>query len=179
MGGRDKGLVELDKTPFIQRLLDLVSPFSDDLIISCNRNMEIYARYGVTLVQDANNNFQGPLAGILAGMRQARHSNLLVLPCDTPYLPKELPIRLFKAHQQTPQAVTLVNDGERQQPLHAILPTRLKDDLASYLEQGQRAVMGWYSRHPLNTVDLSNDTGAFININRQSELDALQPKAEN
>lgn len=85
MGGRDKGLLEWQGRPLIAWLHDLTRPLSDDLIISCNRNTEHYARYADQLVADQDQNFQGPLAGIRAGMAAARHEQMLVLPCDAPW----------------------------------------------------------------------------------------------
>ena len=43
MGGQDKGLLEWHGQPLIAHLQHLVRPLTDDLIISCNRNLERYA----------------------------------------------------------------------------------------------------------------------------------------
>ena len=90
MGGRDKGLLDWRGRPLIAWLHDLTRPLSDDLIISCNRNTEHYARYADQLVADHDQDFQGPLAGIRAGMAAARHEHMLVLPCDAPLVDRAL-----------------------------------------------------------------------------------------
>lgn len=178
MDGQDKGLVRYDKHPFIEHMVKVARPWSDDLIISCNRNLDTYAGYARTLVQDQAPDFPGPLAGILAGLEQARHPHLLVLPCDTPLLPPDLPWRLHQAHLRQPRGITLLDDGERRQPLHAIIPTALVGDLKVYLAAGERAVMGWYRRHPLQPVDCSDIADRLLNINRPEELTRLKDQLD-
>ncbi|MBX4377840.1 NTP transferase domain-containing protein, partial [Mycobacterium tuberculosis] len=77
MGGQDKGLVEWQGEPLIAHLQRKVRPLTDDLIISCNRNRERYAAYADQLVSDEEDDFPGPLAGILAGLEVARLPHLL------------------------------------------------------------------------------------------------------
>lgn len=90
MGGQDKGLLDWQGKPLVSYAAALARPYSDDLIISCNRNANIYAGYADRLVQDDSPDFPGPLAGIRAGLATARHTHLLVLPCDAPLLDAEL-----------------------------------------------------------------------------------------
>ncbi|WP_232462708.1 NTP transferase domain-containing protein, partial [Pseudomonas fragi] len=84
MGGQDKGLVTWQGQPLIAYAQRAARPLTDDLIISCNRNHDQYARFADQLVSDGNDDFAGPLAGIRAGLAAARHPHLLVLPCDVP-----------------------------------------------------------------------------------------------
>ncbi len=173
MGGRDKGLVELQRLPFVEHTLKIAAPYSDDIIISCNRNLPLYRRYSDRLVQDPHNDYPGPLAGIQAGLRRARQRALLVLPCDTPLLPADLPRRLYQAFLQHPDAISLVHDGERRQPLHAIIPTALLADLEQFMGGEERGVLRWYQRHPVFEVLFEGQAGLFANINRPEELEAI------
>ncbi|MEH6626780.1 MAG: molybdenum cofactor guanylyltransferase MobA [Motiliproteus sp.] len=173
MGGRDKGLVELNNQPFVEHALKIVSPYSDDVIISCNRNQQFYRNYSEILVTDSSKDYPGPLAGIQAGMQRARHQALLVLPCDTPMIPADLPLKLFQAFEQQPDAISLINDGERLQPLHAIIPTRYLSSLNDFLLTNQRGVIHWYKQHPMTEVDYQGQAEFFTNINRLDELQAI------
>ncbi len=173
MGGRDKGLVELNDNSFIGHALEVARPYSDDIIISCNRNQDRYLQFSETLVSDEQLGFPGPLAGILAGMEVARYQAMLVLPCDTPMIPEDLPRRLYSSFRDNPEGISLANDGERQQPLHAIVPTRLKDSLRAYLAADQHSVFRWYNQHSITDVLYLGQTKAFTNINRLEELQAL------
>ncbi len=173
MGGLDKGLVELNNQPFVEHALKIVRPYSDDMIISCNRNQQLYRNYSDILVSDNSDDYPGPLAGIQAGMQRARHQALLVLPCDTPMIPTDLPLKLFQAFDKQPDAISVVNDGERLQPLHAIIPTRYLDSLNEFLLTNQRGVIHWYKQHPMAEVAYQGQAEFFTNINRLDELQAI------
>lgn len=60
---------------------------SEPIYLNVNRALDAYAPYGLPLCQDAPNTlFQGPLAGVFAGLNQAETTWLWVVPCDVVYL---------------------------------------------------------------------------------------------
>ena len=69
MGGRDKGLVDWQGEPLVAHVQRVVRPLSDDLVISCNRNQQAYRAYADQLVGDAEADYPGPLAGVIAGLK--------------------------------------------------------------------------------------------------------------
>ena len=71
MGGRDKGLLAWKGEPLVAHVQRVVRPLSDDLVISCNRNQAAYRAYADQLVGDADPDFPGPLAGVIAGLTAA------------------------------------------------------------------------------------------------------------
>lgn len=139
MGGRDKGLLEWQGRPLIAHLHALTRPLTDDLIISCNRNAEHYAPYADRLVADAEEDFPGPLAGILAGLAAARHPHLLVLPCDAPRADLALieAIRTLARHQ--PDRAVLIRRGEQWEPLFCLLPKTFLPPLQQVWQAGERS----------------------------------------
>lgn len=139
MGGQDKGLLEWQGRPLIEHLHALARPLTDDLIISCNRNHDRYAPYADHLVADAETGFQGPLAGILAGLAQARHEHMLVLPCDAPLLDTTLLQDLFSAALAQPQRPVMVRQGEQWEPLFCVIPKLLHEPLLAVWNAGERS----------------------------------------
>ena len=139
VGGRDKGLLDWHGRPLIAHLHALARPFSDDLIISCNRNPDRYARYADQLVSDATTDFPGPLAGILAGLAQARHEQVLVLPCDAPSLDAELLHNLLVTATKAAQQPLMIRQGEQWQPLFCVLPKSLREPLLECWNRGERS----------------------------------------
>ena len=139
MGGRDKGLLEWRGRPLISYLRERVRPLSDDLIISCNRNADIYRAYADQLVHDDTPDYPGPLAGIRAGLQAARHPWLLVLPCDAPLFDEELIERLRQAAAAQPQAPHMLHDGDHWEPLFCILPKALAPQLEAAWQRGARS----------------------------------------
>ncbi|MCS3467058.1 molybdopterin-guanine dinucleotide biosynthesis protein A [Pseudomonas sp. JUb42] len=139
MGGRDKGLIDWRGEPLIQHVQRLVRPLTDDLIISCNRNMDHYATYADRLVQDNNDDFNGPFAGIRAGLPLARHGYMLVLPCDVPLIDADLVQGLRETAHAHPGQPVMVRDGEHWQPLLCIIPTRHAAAVEAAWQAGERS----------------------------------------
>jgi len=181
MGGVDKGLQTLAGRTLAQHVIERLRPQVATLLISANRNLDLYRAYGHPVVSDANADAGlerlGPLAGILAGMRAARTSHLLCVPCDVPLIPTALAAALIAAlmdkHSSIAYAVTEAPDGRRQRhPACAVLACSLADDLQVYLVSGGRKVGTWYAHH--NAAEATfPDEHAFYNINSRQDLDSL------
>ncbi|WP_260858782.1 molybdenum cofactor guanylyltransferase MobA [Paraburkholderia sp. BCC1885] len=182
MGGVDKGLQLLHGEPLAVHVLRRLATQTGARLISANRNAEVYAGlgapFGAAVVADTVAGFPGPLAGLLAGLRAARTEFVLSAPCDSPALPADLAARLAEAvnaHNADIATVT-TTDAAGQTSLHpvfALLRTSLADDLAAFLEAGERKVRAWYARH--KTVEVAfPDERAFYNINSLQELADLE-----
>ena len=139
MGGQDKGLVLWHEQPLIAYVQRVARPLTDDLIISCNRNHDRYAVYADQLVSDDNVDFAGPLAGIRAGLAVARHSHLLVLPCDVPRVDGELLKALLRAAALTPDQPVMLRQGEHWEPLFCVIPTALAAMFEAAWHTGERS----------------------------------------
>jgi molybdopterin-guanine dinucleotide biosynthesis protein A len=182
MGGADKGLQTLHGEPLASHVLKRLAPQTGALLISANRHPDVYATlgapFGAKVLADTVPGFPGPLAGLLAGLRAAGTVYVLSAPCDTPGLPAELAARLTQAldSNQADIATVTTTDAEGQVSLHpvfALLRTSLADDLAAFLEAGERKVRAWYARH--KTVEVAfTDERAFYNINSLQELADLE-----
>ena len=182
MGGVDKGLQTLHGEPLAAHVLKRLAPQCDALLISANRHPNTYAAlgapFGATIVADTLPGFPGPLAGLLAGLRSARSAYLLSAPCDTPGLPTDLAARLAHAMDTNQADIATVTTADAQgrvslHPVFALLRTTLADDLAAFLDAGERKVRAWYARH--KTVEVSfTDERAFYNINSLQELSDLE-----
>ncbi|MDF2643736.1 MAG: molybdopterin-guanine dinucleotide biosynthesis protein [Pseudomonas sp.] len=165
MGGRDKGLVEWQSEPLIQHLHRVTRPLTDDLIVSCNRNLETYAQFADQLVQDADTDFHGPLAGIRAALPKARHEWLLVLPCDVPLIDRSLLLALRELAAEHPDRPVMVREGEHWQPLICIIPTAHAVTLEAAWQSGERS-----PRRAMQTLDpvalqLPPDDPRLANLN--------------
>lgn len=169
MDERDKGLVALAGRPLAawvcQRLADQV----DELVISANRNLGDYAALGHPVVTDDLPGQPGPLAGILAAATRTTADWLLVVPCDTPFLPADLAARLLYAAHTAGTSLTRAADPERSQYAIMLLNRRLLPDLAATLATGKRRVQDWQARHQPAEVHFE-EAGAFFNVNSPDDL---------
>jgi len=139
MGGQDKGLLEWHGEPLIAHLHRKTRPLSDDLIVSCNRNLERYAPYADQLVHDDEGDFPGPLAGILAGLKAARHPHLLVLPCDVPRIDNALLTRMREAAAEHPDKPLMLRHDDHWEPLLCVIPLALRVDFETAWKEGERS----------------------------------------
>ena len=175
LGGVDKGLQPWRGRPLVDHALERLAPQVNDVMISANRNAPAYASRVTRVLADASDDFPGPLAGILAGLRAATTPWLAVVPCDSPCLPPDLVERLALGLGGAPGAVVQRAHGDgvlRLEPVCCLLSGALADDLARYLAEGGRKVEGWLSRHATPVrFDRPEDGAAFANINTLADLE--------
>ncbi|WP_332767591.1 molybdenum cofactor guanylyltransferase MobA [Pseudomonas koreensis] len=139
MGGQDKGLVEWLGEPMIAHLQRKVRALTDDLIISCNRNRERYTAFADQLVADDEGDFPGPLAGIRAGLKAARHTHLLVLPCDVPRIDAALLQSMRETAQLNSEKPLMLRHGEHWEPLLCVIPLSLSAAFEEAWNAGERS----------------------------------------
>ena len=174
MGGVDKGLVEIHGRPMIAWVIDTLRPQVAEVLINANRNRDRYAEFGSRVIDDGDSDFRGPLAGMVSGMRAARTPWVAIVPCDSPLIVSHLVQRLCDAAAASGSRIAVAHDGERLQPVCALLSCDLLDDLAGYLDDGERKIDRWYARHGYATVDFSDVAASFANINAPDDRRALE-----
>lgn len=174
MGGVDKGLVPLHGRPMIAWVIDILRPQVRTILINANRNLERYRDLGWPVIDDGDRDFRGPLAGFASGMRAAATPYVAFAPCDSPLVCKDLVSRLYGALSNDGSRIAVAHDGERLQPVFALLECSLLDDLSTYLEDGGRKIDRWYSQHGYACADFSDVAGSFSNINAPDERLALE-----
>ncbi|MFF7064679.1 molybdenum cofactor guanylyltransferase MobA [Pseudomonas sp. NPDC008258] len=139
MGGRDKGLIDWQGEPLVAHVQRVVRALSDDLVISCNRNQEAYRAYADQLVGDAQADFPGPLAGVIAGLKVARHDWVVVLACDAPLVDRVLIEDLLRLAVANDSAA-MVRQGGYWQPMFSVLPRRVLPGLEQAWAAGERSL---------------------------------------
>jgi len=175
MGGMDKGLVNLAGRPMVAWVLDCLLEQVDELIINANRNQDIYRAMGHQVVSDRCGDFQGPLAGMASGMAAAGSQWLLTAPCDSPLLSPLLAERLWQACAGGSD-IAVAHDGQRLQPVFALLRCSLLGSLQAYLDAGGRKIDGWYAEHAMQAVDFSDCMDTFLNINEPADREQLEAR---
>jgi len=169
--GRDKPLENLAGAPLVEHVRQRLLPQVAHIVISCNRNAPVYARWGDTIVADDMPEC-GPLAGIAAGLARIETDYLFACPGDAPFLSTTLVERLAGALDHDATDIVLPHDGVRRQPLFLLIRRSLTTTLRRYLDAGGRAVHTFIDQQRHVVVDAAFEAESFVNINTPAELDA-------
>lgn len=177
MGGVDKGLQNHLGLPLALHAVLRLQPQVGSVMVNANRNLAAYEAMGVPVWPDALPDYPGPLAGMLAGLEQCQTPWLLTVPCDTPGFPDDLAARLGRAaaaeDAEIAMAATRENGVLRTQPVFCLLRAMLMEDLAAWLQAGERKIDRWTARHRCAIVEF-DDARCFFNANTPDELQQLQ-----
>lgn len=172
LGGIEKGLAPLAGRPLISWVIQRIAAQVDEIVISANRQPEVYRTLGYPVIADTPpdqpNPLAGPLAGILAAAAHTHAEWLLVVPCDTPFIPLDLVTRLHAATTPT-HRIARASDGNHIHYAVMLLQRSLLSDMADFLRTGQRSVQHWQARHPVTEAVFADPT-AFANLNTAEDF---------
>lgn len=174
MGGRDKGLLDFNGRPLVALLIEELERQTLDIVINANRNLQHYRSFGYPVINDRLENYQGPLAGFASAMHAVKTDFILTLPCDGPTLADDYAARFMARFEQTGAPIIVAFDGERLQPVHALIRTSLLPGLDRFLATGDRKIDRWYALHDYAQADFSDRADMFRNINTPIDRQDLQ-----
>lgn len=176
MGGEDKGLIELGGRSLIEYIIAALRPQVDSIIINANRHHDAYAGYGLPVVADMLSDYLGPLVGMASGMQATDRPWIVTVPCDSPFIPADLVATLSSTLARQQADICVAHDGERMQPVFAMLRCDLLPDLLGYLEDGGRKIDLWYATHRLAIADFSGSADTFLNLNSPEDRQLLEDR---
>jgi len=168
--GREKCSILLNGKSLLDHTIDLLTRFSEDLIISSNILPEIYGTYPVFKdeIKDA-----GPIAGIATVLGKVKNKAAILLPCDTPLIPAEAITFLINHFQDR---ITAFSIKDRVQPLCAVYPVALSGYFISALQNGEYKLLTILRQLNADIYDLESsipgiNTELFININTPDKIE--------
>ena len=168
--GRDKAALELRGVRLVDAAVAVLETVCERVLVAPGaRTIE-----GVDVEQIPDADGEGPLAGIVAGLRESRTPLLAVLGVDMPHASGQVLLDL--AGLWTAEAgVAPVVDGVIQ-PLHAVYSTAKAEEFAALLAQGERSPRRALERLGLLAVeDIATPPGFAFNVNRPEDLQRLAP----
>lgn len=180
MEGSDKPLTLLGGAPLLSYTVAALRPQCSRLVLSANGDLKRFANFDLPCVADGLPGYQGPLAGVLAGLDWAAHHCpemplALSAPADTPFLPRNLVARLRSARQDD-AAIACSSSGGKLHPAVALWPVALRGRLRQALLDGNlrkvetfvrvcgAAIADW----PVSPYD------PFFNVNNPIELEQAE-----
>lgn len=185
--GRNKALVPLGGEPLLGHVLHRLKPQVSHILL--NAQAEWADVFGLPLVEDTLPDHQGPLAGVLAGLRaigtgEPATTHLLTVPADSPFFPVELAGNLAQAIMDE-DTIAVATSGGNMHPVFALWPIAIADDLELWLnDPDNRRIKSFFARHRLievsfDMVDTANGSfDPFFNINTPKDLALAQDLME-
>jgi len=173
MGGGDKPLLDVGGRPMLQAVIEAVA--LPDIAISANGDPSRFAAFNRPVLPDGDFAGEGPLAGLLAGLRWAAGLGaeaLLTVPGDMPFLPTGFADRLLPA----PRAVISEN---RRQHLVATWPVGCTETLRKCLETEKiRRVAAFAEAIGTRYIEFPvNPCTSFANVNTKRQLELARKLA--
>ena len=122
---------------------------------------------------------RGPLGGLEACFRQASSKRCLVLSVDTPLVSVSELQGLIEKDQTGNARATILQHGEKQEPLIGIYDTGLAAAIAQALEEGHGSVFAFLKKIGYNVYHSLGEELQFQNINKREDYQRLLQKLES
>ncbi|GEN83082.1 putative molybdenum cofactor guanylyltransferase [Sporosarcina luteola] len=172
--GSPKAFAEWGDRYFYELSIAALSPFCEEIVIVTRP--ELVERFPDELcvtTDIAEFAGQGPIAGILSGMKKVKADRYIVLPCDMPFMTADVIGRLLECHSSGVTAVVV--DG-KYHPLVSVWDDAALRDLREALENGNRRVMDVQEKHGVRWIEgglLTEDETLqpFMNVNTPDILE--------
>lgn len=181
MGGIPKALVELAGLTLLERAMAALGPQVGELAVNLPPDIDAPVP-GLSVVRDEAPTFEGPLAGVLAGLLHASTlspppTHLLTVPVDLPFLPVDLAHRLAAVIDGS-DTIVISEGPEGRAPLCALWPLSVAPRLAAFLSSGTDRRVGMFlaSQRTTSVAFAPIPVGEamvdpFFNINAPEDLD--------
>jgi molybdopterin-guanine dinucleotide biosynthesis protein A len=156
----DKASLDIGGKTLLEHVLAQVEPYFDEIIVSISKGQgrggpeglwkagtgrksrPDEGGSGLRLVEDEVRG-QGPIGGILAGLKAAKHEACAVIACDIPDIDIGLLRSLARAARDAEIAVP-VDPAGHYDPLFAIYKRSVADAIEALLARGERSLLPLY-----------------------------------
>ncbi len=147
---RDKASLPVPGATLLEHVLFQVEGYFDEILISLSPGQRISLsgkklatgrRPAYRRVEDAVSG-QGPMAGILAGLKAASHEVCAVIACDIPDIHLGLLRRLVRKAETFEAAVPVASTG-LVEPLFAVYRRSVRSKMQKLLSSGQRSLLAF------------------------------------
>ncbi|GAD14285.1 molybdopterin-guanine dinucleotide biosynthesis protein [Geobacillus kaustophilus GBlys] len=172
--GRPKAFALHEGAPFFTWSVAALRSVADELYIVSHPSLidEFRRQTDIPVLLDVERcRGCGPLAGLYTVMEQSRADWVFVLPCDMPYMRREVAERLASYIDPTFDAIVPLHGG-RPEPLVALYHRRLRSVIAELLDAGERRMISLIDGARVRWVDaeqLAADSDVWRNVNTEEE----------
>jgi molybdopterin-guanine dinucleotide biosynthesis protein A len=168
--GRDKAFIRLSGRPLIEHIASKAAGVFEKVIISGPESLN---KMGFAAVPDQHAG-AGPIAGILSGLTVSQTPWIMVLPCDSPFVPEKFMrgmAALINDHE-----VVVPRAGGHYEPLHSLYSRELIPRFKHSISRGESKIISLYEKARLLEVGpeiygpWDPEEMAFFNINTEDDF---------
>jgi molybdopterin-guanine dinucleotide biosynthesis protein A/molybdopterin converting factor small subunit len=176
--GTPKALLRFDDEPLIAHIVRTLQPKFSDIVVVAAPGQQL-PELPVTLVHDEVA-YQGPVGGILYGLRAARGAHAFVTSCDSAFLSPALVDYLFSLKDGYDIVVPRWED--RYQPLMAVYSTAVLPLLEEQLAKGELRPVSLFTKVRTREVTeeevrrVDPDGASFFNMNTPEDYEEAQKR---
>ncbi len=177
--GQDKAWLPVGGRAVIERVVERVTPLSDDVLLIANTG-DPYHHLPAQLVGDIYPG-KGSLGGIYTALQTARYDHCLVVACDMPFLNTSLLRYLIGLAPGYDVVIPRV--GEFPETLHALYGKRCLEPIQRRLLAGQLKIVGFFDEVHVHYVERDDvarfdpEFRSFMNMNTPADWERLQQLA--
>ena len=176
--GRDKLFVELDGQHLISRAVQRLKQQMEHTVIVGPAKKRALAKQGTSLISDKHEGFQGPLAGIFAGLSNAEvhgFEGIITIAADTPFFPDDYVERIFGDPSvfilPDERRVKIARSPDGLHPVFGYWSLNAIDKILELMNNDVRKVMAAADAVGWDPVDFdSTGVDPFFNINTPEDL---------
>lgn len=180
--GREKLLLEVGGAPLLRRVYNSLRAACAEVLVVAGRGA-LLPLEGVQWITDERRGGQGPLAGLEAGLRAARHHLVFAAAGDMPFIPPSLVAYLLGRLEEGGVSAVVARHRRVTHPLCAAYDRRALPHVEAALDDGVRAVRGLLDRLPgveyTDDEDLERfgDPDLFLlNVNSPEDLERARAR---
>ncbi len=177
MGGGDKCLVEVAGETLLGRIVERLVPQVGPIVLNANGDPARFESFGLPVANDVVEGSLGPLAGVLTGLEWARIAApdcefVVSVPCDAPFLPRDLVARLAAAMRDAGAEMACAASGGRDHPVFGLWPVSRAGELRrAVVAEEIRKVDVFTARYRLARAHFATDpVDPFFNVNTPDDV---------
>jgi molybdopterin-guanine dinucleotide biosynthesis protein A len=177
MEGQFKAAAMVGGELLLQRVIDRFQPQVNVLLVNLNQRIDSISSQELRVIADSLEGYPGPLAGLVAAFEYLDQQNinaeaLAVVPCDGPFLPKNVVAVLASHLVDSNASVACIRYDGQLQPTFSLWHRSVAPTVIARLrEQHQGGFKGLFSQLPTVFVNWpQTDPDPFFNINTPEEL---------
>jgi molybdopterin-guanine dinucleotide biosynthesis protein A len=165
MNGNDKSLLPIDGEPLIQKIVNQLKDYFDEIIIGAN-DIEKYKFLNLKIIPDIEKD-KGPLMGILSCLKESKNEINFITACDIPLMN----IKLIKNMINLSEGYDIVmpmGENNNYEPLYAVYKKNITDKIEFILKENKRKIIEILKLSTVKFIDFE-DNNWYQNLNFEED----------